>query len=318
MLIYVDGKLVPREEAKVSVFDHGFLYGDGIFEGIRVYDGVVFRLKEHIERLYESARTITLSVPLTPEEMTEAVLRTVAANGHRDAYIRLVVSRGTGDLGIDPANCREATVVIIVASIKLYPEEMYRKGVSLITSSVRRTPIECVDSRVKSLNYLNNILAKIQARQLGSLEAVMLNTQGMVAECTADNLFVVKRGVVRTPDLTQGALGGITRAAVLQLAREAGMRAEETILALHDIYNADECFLTGTAAELIPVVSLDGRTIGDGKPGAVTARLLGAFRKLRVTDGTAVPFESATSPRKVSGESRAGRRAPSPRRTAAP
>ncbi len=293
MLIFVNGKIVPKEEATISVFDHGFLYGDGVFEGIRVYDGVVFRLREHIERLYESARTLALEIPMSREEMIEATLRTVAANQRRDAYIRLVVSRGAGDLGIDPANCRDATVVIIVDSIKLYPPEMQEKGVPLVTSSVRRTPLECLDTRVKSLNYLNNIMAKIQAKGAGAMEAVMLNTQGMVAECTADNLFIVKSGALKTPDLTQGALGGITRSAILDLARQAGIPAFETVFALHDVYNADECFLTGTGAEVVPVVSLDGRPIGDGSPGPMTRRLAAEFRKLRKTDGIPVPYEAA-------------------------
>jgi len=316
MKIYMNGRLVPKEEATVSVFDHGFLYGDGVFEGIRVYEGVVFRLKEHVDRLYESARTLALKIPITPKEMTDAVLKTAAANEKRDAYIRVVVSRGAGDLGIDPSNCAGATVVVIVDAIKLYPEEIYRKGISLITASVRRTPLECMDTRVKSLNYLNNIMAKIQAKQLGSLEAVMLNTQGTIAECTADNFFIVKDGQVKTPDLTQGALGGITRAAVLELARKAGIPASETVLALHDAYNADECFLTGTGAEVVPVVSLDGREIGDGKPGPITARLLADFRKLRVTDGTRVPYP--VSPRQAPKRTPAVRPGPSPRRTAAP
>jgi len=315
MLIFVNGKLVPREEAKVSVFDHGFLYGDGVFEGIRVYDGVVFRLKEHIDRLYESARTIALQIPMSREEMIDATLRTVAANEKRDAYIRLVVSRGAGDLGIDPANCRDATVVIIVDAIKLYPTEMYEKGVPLVTSSVRRVPLECLDTRVKSLNYLNNIMAKIQAKGAGAVEAVMLNTQGMVAECTADNLFIVKGGILKTPDLSQGALGGITRATILDLARKDGIPAVETVFALHDVYNADECFLTGTGAEIVPVISLDGRPIGDGRPGTITLRLTAEFRKLRTVDGVPVPFEKQrTAPERPGVETK---RSSFPRRTAA-
>ena len=316
MLTFINGKIVPKEQATVSVFDHGFLYGDGVFEGIRVYDGVVFRLKEHIERLYESARTIALTIPMSREEMIDATLRTVAANQKRDAYIRLVVSRGAGDLGIDPANCRDATVVIIVDSIKLYPPEMQEKGVPLVTSSVRRVPLECLDTRVKSLNYLNNIMAKIQAKGAGAMEAVMLNTQGMVAECTADNLFIVKAGTLKTPDLTQGALGGITRAAILELARRERIVALETVFALHDVYNADECFLTGTGAEIVPVISLDGRTIGDGSPGPITLRLVAEFRKLRSVDGIPVPYEAprATTER----PSAVAKRTPFPRRTAAP
>ncbi len=290
MLIYVDGKLLPKEQATISVFDHGFLYGDGVFEGIRVYDGNVFRLDEHITRLYDSARTIALQIPLAPEEMTQAVLDTVSANDRRDAYIRLVVSRGAGDLGIDPAKCPRACVIVIVASIALYPEDVYTKGIELVTSSVRRIPLQSLDPRVKSLNYLNNIMAKLQAKSSGCFEAIMLNTEGFVAECTADNLFRVRDGALETPDLMQGALGGVTRGAVLDLAREAKVPVREGRLALYDFYNADECFLTGTAAELIPVVKIDGRTIADGKPGRVTRQLLSAFRELRVKDGRKVTY----------------------------
>lgn len=292
VLVYVDGKLVPKEQATVSVFDHGFLYGDGVFEGIRVYGGNVFRLKEHIDRLYESAKTIALEIPLTPEEMIRATLDTVAANGKRDCYIRLVVSRGAGDLGIDPAKCRRPTIVIIADSIQLYPQELYDNGAALVTASVRRIPMESLDPRIKSLNYLNNILAKIEAKRAGALEAIMLNHHGLVAECTADNLFIVKSRTLRTPDLMQGALGGITRKAVLDLARKAGLACEETVLGLHDLYNADECFLTGTGAEIVPVIAVDGRKVGDGKPGPITKQLLADFRVLRTQDGISVPYEA--------------------------
>jgi branched-chain amino acid aminotransferase len=290
VLTYVDGKLVPKDQATVSVFDHGFLYGDGVFEGIRVYQGTVFRLKEHVARLYESARTIALGIPLTQDEMMQAVLDTVAANQKPDIYVRLVVSRGPGDLGIDPGKCKRATVVIIADAIALYPPEIYEKGIRLVTASVRRVPLESLDPRIKSLNYLNNILAKLEAKNAGCMEAVMLNHQGLVAECTADNIFMVKQGGLKTPDLMQGALGGITRAAVLDLARRDGVPAQETVLGLHDLYNADECFLTGTGAEIVPVVNIDGRTIGSGQPGPLTRRLLAAFRELRVLDGTRVQF----------------------------
>jgi branched-chain amino acid aminotransferase len=295
MLIYVDGKIVPKEDAKVSVFDHGFLYGDGIFEGIRVYNGNVFRLEEHVERLYESAKTIALEIPLTSEELTQATLDTVAANRMRDAYIRLVISRGPGDLGIDPYNCPKPSVVIIVGSITLYPEELYGTGIALVTSSVPRIPTQCLDPRIKSLNYLNNIMAKIEARQVGALEALMLNFNGRVAECTADNIFMFKNGELETPDLMQGALGGITRAAVLELAAAAGIPASETVLGLHDFYNSDECFLTGTGAEVMPVISIDGRTIGDGKPGKMTLEMLERFRELRVRDGVRVSYDTAAA-----------------------
>jgi branched-chain amino acid aminotransferase len=290
VLVYVDGKMVPKDEAVVSVFDHGFLYGDGVFEGIRVYEGNIFRLKEHIDRLYESAKTIDLEIPMTREEMIQATLATVAANQKKDAYIRLVVSRGKGDLGIDPNKCRRPTIVIIADTISLYPQELYDNGASLVTASVRRIPMESLDPRIKSLNYLNNILAKIEARKAGALEAIMLNHHGLVAECTADNLFMIKQGVLKTPDLMQGALGGITRAAVLDLARRAKIPCAETVLALHDLYNADECFLTGTGAELVPVISIDGRRIGDGKPGPMTKKLLADFRVLRIQDGATVPY----------------------------
>jgi branched-chain amino acid aminotransferase len=295
MVIYLDGKLVSKEEAKVSVFDHGYLYGDGIFEGIRVYDGNVFRLKEHIDRLYESAQTICLEIGMTPDEMIETTLSTVAATDLRDAYIRLVVSRGMGDLGIDPAKCAKPTVAIIVGSIKLYPEELYATGIRVVTSSVPRIPGQCLDPRVKSLNYLNNIMAKIEAGRAGVPEALMLNHEGHVAECTADNIFMVKNGTLKTPDLMQGALGGITRAAVLEIARDSGIPTEETILGKHDLYTADECFLTGTAAEVMPVIDIDGRSVGDGKPGKMTHALLERFRELRVRDGIRVNYEAAAT-----------------------
>lgn len=288
MWIYVDGKLVPKEEARISVFDHGFLYGDGVFEGIRVYSGNIFRLKQHIARLYESAKSIALDISMEPDELTRAVIATVAANGVGDAYIRLIVSRGVGDLGIDPANCSRPTIVIIVDSIALYPKEFYERGISLITASVRRIPMECLDPRIKSLNYLNNILAKLEAKKAGVPEAVMLNHNGRVAECTADNIFITRNGTLKTPDLLQGALGGITRQAVLDLAQQEGFKTVETVLGLHDLYNADECFLTGTGAEIVPVVAIDGRKIGTGKPGKITLHLLARYRELRVLDGTRV------------------------------
>jgi branched-chain amino acid aminotransferase len=282
MLIYLNGAMVPKEEAKVSVFDHGFLYGDGVFEGIRVYGGRVFRLQEHVARLYESARTLELHVPMEQPEMIEAIERTVEANGQSDAYVRVVVSRGPGDLGIDPAKCPRATVVIVVDTIAMYPKEAYDFGIDLVTASVRRVPMESLDPRVKSLNYLNNILAKLEAKNAGCLEAIMLNHHGSVAECTGDNLFIVKHGRLETPAVTQGALAGITRGVVLGIAAELGIEARETELALHDVYNADECFLTGTAAEIVPVISVDGRTIGDGRPGSMTRLVTAEFRRARV------------------------------------
>jgi len=296
MLVYIDGKLLPKEDAKISVFDHGYLYGDGVFEGIRVYQGNIFRLREHLDRLYESAQTIALQIPLTREQLEAATVETVAANGLRDCYIRLVVSRGYGDLGIDPGKCPKPTVVIIVATIALYPEESYTAGIKLITSSVRRIPTQCLDPRIKSLNYLNNILAKLEAKQAGVPEAVMLNYVGRVAECTADNIFIVKRGGLFTPHLMQGALGGVTRATVLDLARAAGIPAEENVMGLHDLYNADECFLTGTGAEIVPVVQIDGRRIADGRPGRLTLALLARYREIRVRDGVQVDYTAAPAP----------------------
>jgi branched-chain amino acid aminotransferase len=297
MVVYLNGKIVSKADAKVSVYDHGFLYGDGIFEGIRVYEGNIFRLKQHIDRLYESAQSLMLEIPMTHAEAMQATIDTVAASGLQDCYIRLVISRGVGDLGIDPANCPKPTVVIIVDTISLYPESMYQKGVPLVTSSVPRIPMKCFDPRIKSLNYLNNIMAKIEARRAGVPEALMLNVDGFVAECTADNVFVVKDGELRTPDLMQGALGGITRQTVLEIAAEKKMPIYEGVIGRHDLYNADECFLTGTAAEIVPVISLDGREIGSGKPGKLTHDLLAAYRELRVQDGAKVEYktEAATS-----------------------
>jgi len=295
MLVYMDGKLVPKEEAKVSVFDHGLLYGDGIFEGIRVYEGNIFRLKEHIERLYESAKTIGMEIPMTYEEVVAATVETVRGNGMRDAYIRLVVTRGLGDLGIDPSSCPKPTFFIICATIQLYPEEFYKTGIPLVTASTRRIPMECLDPRIKSLNYLNNILAKIEAKKAGVPEAVMLNLAGRVAECTADNIFIMRDGKLKTPRLTEGALPGVTRAAVLELAEEKGLETHETVLGLHDLYNSEECFLTGTGAEIVPVVMIDSRTVGEGKPGEITLDLLKRFRKLRVKDGFKVSYDAAAA-----------------------
>jgi branched-chain amino acid aminotransferase len=290
MRIYVDGKLCSRDEAKVSVFDHGFLYGDGVFEGIRVYDGNVFRLKEHLDRLYASAKTIMLEIPMPLDAMMQAVVDTVAANEARDAYVRLVVSRGAGDLGIDPGNCEKPTVVIIVGAIKLYPPELHEKGVTLITSSLRRMPLDTIDPRIKSLNYLNNILGKIEAKRAGANEAVMLNHQGLVAECTADNLFLVVNGTLRTPELIHGALPGITRGCVLELAASLSIPAVQCAVAMHDVYNADEAFVTGTGAEIVAAVTADGRTIGTGRPGPITRKLVEAFRSVRTRDGAKVVY----------------------------
>ncbi|MCG8400446.1 MAG: branched-chain-amino-acid transaminase [Firmicutes bacterium] len=285
LIIYLDGKYVPEEEAVVSVFDHGLLYGDGIFEGIRAYHNRVFKLEEHLERLYESARSITLEIPLSVEEMRGVVLETLRRNNLRDAYIRLVVTRGRGDLGLDPRKCKRATVFCITASIQLYPEELYERGLKMITVATRRNIPEACNPRVKSLNYLNNIYAKIEANLAGVPEAIMLNQEGYVAEATGDNIFLVKKGKLITPPIHMGLLEGITRNAVMDLARARGVAVEEKVFTRHDVYVADECFLTGTAAELIPCVSVDGRTIGDGKPGPVFQELLHDFRELTKVDG---------------------------------
>ena len=279
MKIYIDGKYYDKADAKVSVFDHGLLYGDGIFEGIRIYNGKVFRLKEHIERLYESAKAIILEIPMTKEEMKAAVEDAVKVNERKDGYIRLVITRGEGSLGLDPASCKKATVIIIVSDIQLYPKEYYEKGIALVTVTSRRIPSECLDPRIKSLNYLNNIMAKLEAKQAGCLEAVMLNTQGFVAECTADNIFIVKEGRLLTPSVYHGALEGITRQTVMEIAEKIGIKSEEITLAPYDLYTADECFLTGTGAEIVPVVKIDGRVIGSGVPGKITKILVENFKK---------------------------------------
>ena len=285
LIIYLNGNYVPEEQAVVSVFDHGLLYGDGIFEGIRAYHNRVFKLEEHVKRLYESAKTMMLDIPLTKEEMTEVVLETLRRNNQRDAYIRLVVTRGKGDLGLDPRKCPKATVFCITASIQLYPAELYEKGLITVTVPTRRNAGEAVNPRVKSLNYLNNIFAKIEANLAGVPEAVMLNNEGYVAEATGDNIFVIKDGVLITPPVYAGLLEGVTRNCVMDLARAKGIPVVETLFTRHDIFIADECFLTGTAAECIPVVQVDGRLIGSGKPGQMTWELIKAFRELTEIDG---------------------------------
>ena len=276
--VWMNGKLVDKSEAKVSVYDHGLLYGDGVFEGIRVYHGKVFRLKEHIDRLYDSARAIWLEIPMTREDMTRAVEETVKANEKKDGYIRLVVTRGPGTLGLDPRKC-EPQVFIIVDDISLYPREFYDNGLEVVTASTIRNHHNAVNPRIKSLNYLNNILAKIEAVRAGCLEAIMLNQHGEVAECTGDNIFVVKKGELRTPPLHAGILEGVTRNAVMELARQANIPVREMTLTRHDVYAADECFLTGTAAEVIPVVKVDDRVIGTGKPGSITRQLRERFNQ---------------------------------------
>lgn len=283
--IYIDGKLIRREEAKISVFDHGLLYGDGVFEGIRTYDGLIFRLKEHIDRLYQSAHAIMLKIPMTKQRMIEAVKTTLRANNLTDAYIRLIVTRGVGDLGLDPRKCSKATVIIITDKIKLYPPEFYEKGMEIVTISTQRNIHEAINPQIKSLNYLNNILAKIEAINAGVEEAVMLNSDGYVAECTGDNIFIVKGGELFTPPVHVGVLRGITRGAVIAIAREKKTSVHEEILTRYDLFNADECFLTGTAAEIIPVVKIDGRTIGGGAPGESTLNLMRDFNRITRSDG---------------------------------
>jgi len=278
--IYISGKFVPQEDAKISVYDHGLLYGDGVFEGLRSYRGKVFRLREHVVRLYESARAIWLEIPMTQEAMCDAVNEAVRINKIDDGYVRLLVTRGAGTLGLDPNRCSNPQVIIIADVISLYPKELYEKGLEIVTVSVQRTSPAALSPRIKSLNYLNNILAKIEGLQAGCIEALMLNHKGEVAECTGDNVFLVRKGVLYTPPLDAGILGGITRDAVIELARTEGVEVRETALTKHDVYVADECFLTGTAAEVVPVVKVDSRTIGTGKPGPVTCDLEKRFKKL--------------------------------------
>jgi branched-chain amino acid aminotransferase len=278
--ISINGKYFDKADAKVSVYDHGLLYGDGVFEGIRVYSGKVFRLREHIDRLYDSARAIALEIPMSREAMSDAVVQTVQTNNKKDGYIRLVVTRGAGGLGIDPRKTVDPQVIIIVDDISMYPPELYENGLDIVTAATIRNHAGAVNPRIKSLNYLNNILAKIEATRAGCLEAIMLNAAGEVAECTADNIFIVKRGVLKTPPATAGALEGITRGAILELAQAAKVPTQETTLQRHDVYTADECFLTGTGAEIIPVVKCDGRPIGNGKPGPITKQLRERFHQL--------------------------------------
>jgi branched-chain amino acid aminotransferase len=288
MLIYIDGEFLPKAEAKVSVFDHGLLYGDGVFEGIRSYNSRVFKLDEHLERLYDSAKSIMLQIPIPIETMKETVLETLRRNHLREAYIRLVVTRGVGDLGLDPDKCPTPSIIIIADKITLYPQKFYEDGLEIVTASVRRNYSEAINPRIKSLNYLNNILAKIEGKQSGAEEVLMLNAEGYVVECSGDNIFWVKNGVLVTPPVHIGILEGVTRNSVIDLARDAGMQVEERVFTRHDLYIADECFLTGTAAEVIPVVKIDRRAIGDGQPGKVTEKLIAAFRQFAHNCGTPI------------------------------
>ncbi len=288
MQIYIDGAFYGRDDAKISVFDHGLLYGDGVFEGIRVYNKRVFELDAHIARLYDSAKAIALTIPLDPAEMTAATVETVRRNELTDGYIRLVVTRGVGDLGLNPNKCPKATVFIIAATIQLYPEEFYQNGLSLHTCSTRRNSPQAINPAVKSLNYLNNILGAIEVNRAGCLEGLMLTQDGYVCECTADNFFLVKRGRLCTPSTAVGALRGITREVVLRLAGEMGLETEEGLYTLYDVYTAEEAFLTGTGAEMVPVIGVDDRTIGSGTPGPITRELLGRFREYARSTGTPV------------------------------
>lgn len=286
MKIYINGKFYEKESAKISVFDHGLLYGDGVFEGIRSYNRRVFKLKEHIDRLFESAQSIMLKIPLTKEQLIKAVVETIIANKLDNAYIRLVVTRGEGDLGLDPRKCfKGATVIIIADKVALYPQKLYQEGLSIVTVPTVRNLPEALNPQIKSLNYLNNILAKIEAANAGCDEAIMLDALGYVAECTGDNIFVAKAGHLYTPPQCMGTLRGITRDSILELARKNKITAHEHVITRHEVYISDECFLTGTAAEVIPVAKVDGRVIGRGKPGKLTLSLMKKFKELTAKDG---------------------------------
>jgi len=285
MKIYIDGKYYDERNAKISVFDHGLLYGDGIFEGIRAYNGRVFKLKEHIDRLFYSAKAILLEIPMAHADIMAATVETCRQNRIRDGYIRLVVTRGAGTLGLNPRSCKQPSVIIIAGKIQLYPQELYQQGMDIITVPTTRNLHSALNPAIKSLNYLNNILAKIEANNAGCEEAIMLNAAGFVAECTGDNIFVIKEGHLLTPPLSAGALYGITRRTVMELAAQSGLAVGEPDLTRYDLFNADECFLTGTAAEIMPVVKIDGRTIGAGKPGPVTRNLVTQYHTLTKASG---------------------------------
>ena len=286
--IFLDGKFVAEDEAKVSVFDHGVLYGDGVFEGIRLYGGKIFRLEQHLDRLFASAKAIMLQIPMTKQQLTDACCETCRQNSLWDGYIRLVVTRGVGNLGLNPFTCKSPTVFIIASTIELYPEKVYREGIVLVTAATQRNSPNAVNPSIKSLNYLNNILARIEAVNAGTVEALMLNGEGFVAECTGDNVFVVRGNKLDTPPVSSGALVGITRNVVMEIAPRLGLTVGEPKLTRYDMMTADECFLTGTAAEIVPVATLDGRPVGSGKPGAVTLKLTEEFRKLTRSEGTAI------------------------------
>src|SRR5436190_768001 len=288
MKVFIDGKYCDEQDAKVSVFDHGLLYGDGVFEGIRAYNGRVFKLKEHIDRLFYSAKAILLDMPMSHADIMKATIATCRQNNIRDGYIRLLVTRGVGTLGLNPNRCKRGSVIIIADKIQVYPKEMYENGMAIVTVATTRNLHSALNPSIKSLNYLNNILAKIEANNAGVEEAIMLNAEGFVSECTADNLFLVKQNHLLTPPLSAGALYGITRGVVMDLGREAGLQVSEPNLTRYHVFNADECFLTGTGAELVPVTKVDGRVIGDGKPGPITRKLVKKYHELVQSSGEAI------------------------------
>lgn len=288
MKVYLDGEFVDKADAKISVFDHGLLYGDGIFEGIRLYEGNIFRLEEHLERFEFSAKALLLDLPWSRDEIREAVCESCRVNGLTDGYIRLIATRGEGDLGLSPWNCPRPSLIVIADKIALYPQEHYEVGLKIVTVPTRRNNPAALSPAIKSLNYLNNIMGKIEAQQFGALEGIMLNDQGLVAECTGDNIFVLHKGHIYTPSAQQGALKGITRDSIFEIATELGIPISEHEMTRYDIWNAEECFLTGTGAEVIPVVALDGRQIGDGKPGMVFKRILESFRRRVRAEGTRI------------------------------
>jgi branched-chain amino acid aminotransferase len=285
MKIFIDGKYLNERDAKISVFDHGLLYGDGVFEGIRAYNGRVFKLKEHIDRLFYSAKAILLEIPMTHAELMKTTVETIRINRLRDCYVRLVVTRGVGNLGLNPRSCKKPSIFIIAGKIQVYPAELYERGMEIVTVPTVRNLHSAVNPAIKSLNYLNNILAKIEANNAGVEEAVMLNAEGFVAECTADNLFIIKNGELFTPSLSAGALYGITRGTVMEIATQLGVKVSEPNLTRYDLFNADECFLTGTGAEIMPVIKIDGRVIGSGQPGRLTLKLIEEYKALTNVSG---------------------------------
>ncbi|HBZ84783.1 MAG TPA: branched-chain-amino-acid transaminase [Verrucomicrobia subdivision 6 bacterium] len=289
MIIYIDGKFYPEEEAKISVFDHGLLYGDGVFEGIRAYEGRIFKLEEHLARLEDSAKAILLKLPLSRKEIEKAVLETCQKNKMKSGYLRLVVTRGKGYLGLSPDRCKKPTIIIIASDLELYPEKYYREGLKVVTGATWRQSPAALDPGIKSLNYLNNILAKIEGQLAGAQEVILLNPQGLVSECSGDNIFFIRHGALITPKLSSGALNGITRATVLEIARQAGWEAREDDVRRYDLFTCEEMFLTGTGAEIVPVVEVDGRLVGDGKPGKKTADLMKRYHKLVTSTGTKIP-----------------------------